>query len=113
MNAMPMAMAVTRNVEARYRGFLTSVMLEVAPGVYVAPDLSAGVRTRVWDVLSAWWAELGRGSIVLVWRDTKAVGNLRIKTLGEPPKEIVDADGILLVKRQQARPNSPPPSSIL
>ena len=96
---MPMAIVVTRNVEDRYRGFLTSLMLEVAPGVYVAPDLSAGVRIRVWEVLSAWWAALGTGSIVMVWRDTKAVGNLRIETLGEPPKEIVDADGILLVRR--------------
>lgn len=97
---MPMATVVTRNVEARYRGFLTSVMLEVAPGVYVAPDLSASVRTRVWDVLSDWWTALGKGSIVMIWRDMKAVGNLRIETLGEPPKEIVDADGVLLVKRK-------------
>ena len=43
---MPMTIVVTRDVEARYRGFLTSVMLEIAPGVYVAPDLSAGVRQR-------------------------------------------------------------------
>ena len=104
---MPLAMVVTRNVEARYRGFLTSVMLEVAPGVYVAPDLSAGVRTRVWDVLSAWWAALRTGSIVLVWRDATAVGKLRIQTLGEPPKEIVDADGVLLVKRQGVSRASP------
>ncbi len=97
---MPMAMIVTRDVEDRYRGFLTSIMLEIAPGVYVAPDLSAGVRVRVWDVLSGWWERLGRGSIVLVWRDKDAVGNLHIETLGEPPKEIVDADGILLVKRR-------------
>ena len=97
---MPMAMVFTRNVEDRYRGFLTSVMLEIAPGVYVAPDLSPGVRMRVWEVLSAWWEALGTGSIVLVWRDAKAVGNLRIEMLGEPPKEIVDADGILLVKRR-------------
>ena len=96
---MPLTMVVTRNVEARYRGFLTSVMLEIAPGVYVAPDLSASVRTRVWDVVSSWWASLGTGSVVIVWRDTKVVGNLCIKTLGEPPKEIVDADGVLLVKR--------------
>ncbi len=98
---MPMTLVVTRNVEARYRGFLTSILLEVAPGVYVAPDLSVGVRTRVWNVLSSWWSVLRNGSIVMVWRDTKAVGDLRIETLGEPPKEIVDADGILLVKRQQ------------
>ena len=92
-------MIVTRNVEARYRGFLTSIMLEVAPGVYVAPKMSAGVKTRVWNVLSEWWSVLGTGSIVLVWRDTTAIGNLRIETLGESPKEIIDADGILLVKR--------------
>ena len=52
---MPMTIVVTRDVEARYRGFLTSVMLEIAPGVYVAPDLSAGVRQRVWDVVESWW----------------------------------------------------------
>ncbi len=96
---MPMAMVVTRNVEARYRGFLASTMLEIAPGMYVAPNLTASVRTRVWTVLSKWWAALGSGSIVMVWRDSKATGNLRIETLGEPPKEIVDADGILLVRR--------------
>ncbi|MGR3435475.1 MAG: type I-E CRISPR-associated endoribonuclease Cas2e [Shimia sp.] len=96
---MPMTMIVTRDVEARYRGFLTSVMLEVAPGVYVAPDLSAGVRTRVWTVLSSWYETLGRGAIVMVWRDASAVGDLGMQMLGEPPKEVVDADGILLVKR--------------
>ena len=97
---MPISMVVTSNVEARYRGFLTSVMLEVAPGVYVAPDMSAAVRNRMWDVLSEWWNSLRNGSIVLVWRSTNAVGNLQIETLGEPPKEIVDADGILLVRRK-------------
>ena len=97
---MPMTMVVTRDVEARYRGFLTSIMLEVAPGVYVAPDLSAGVRTRVWDVLSGWYETLGRGAIVMVWRDLAATGDLAMEMLGEPPKEIVDADGVLLVKRK-------------
>lgn len=97
---MALTMVVTSNVESRYRGFLTSIMLEVAPGVYVAPDLTAAVRTRVWEVISNWWATLQNGSIVMVWRDTKAVGKLRIEVLGEPPKEIVDADGVLLVKRR-------------
>ncbi|MBX3598249.1 MAG: type I-E CRISPR-associated endoribonuclease Cas2 [Rhizobiaceae bacterium] len=96
---MALTMIVTRDVEMRYRGFLTSVMLEISPGVYVSPDMSAGVRERVWTVMTDWWTSLGNGSLVLVWRDTKAVGNLSIATLGEPPKTIVDADGILLVKR--------------
>lgn len=97
---MALTTVVTRDVEARYRGFLTSIMLEVAPGVYVAPDLNQGVRDRVWTVLTNWWETLGRGSVVMIWRDKAAVGHLRIRTLGEAPKEIVDADGILLVKRK-------------
>ncbi len=97
---MPLTVIVTRDVEARYRGFLTSVMLEIAPGVYVSPRMSAGVRARVWSVLSDWWQTLGRGALVMVWRDIKAPGGLQIETLGDPPKEIVDADGILLVKRK-------------
>ena len=96
---MPMTMVVTRNVEDRYRGFLTSIMLEVAPGVYVAPNLSASVRTRLWNVVSSWWESLRTGSLVMIWRDAAAVGDLRIDTLGEPLKDIVDADGVLLVKR--------------
>lgn len=97
---MPLTVIVTRDVEARYRGFLTSVMLEVSAGVYVAPDMSLGVRERVWEVVSHWWETLRRGSLVMVWRDKAVTGHLRIETLGEPPKEIVDADGILLVKRE-------------
>ena len=97
---MAITVIITRDVEARYRGFLTSVMLEVSAGVYVSPDMSAGVRKRVSQVLSSWYGALGRGAIVIIWRDTQTTGNLRIETLGEPPKKIVDADGILLVKRE-------------
>ncbi|OWU70109.1 CRISPR-associated protein Cas2 [Roseovarius sp. 22II1-1F6A] len=97
---MPLTVVVTRNVESRYRGFLTSVMLEVSAGVYVAPNMSHGVRDRTWSVISDWWSTLGQGSLTLIWRDTTRVGDLNIQTLGEPPKEIVDADGILLVKRK-------------
>lgn len=98
--AAQITIVVTRDVEDRYRGFLTSVMLEIAPGVYVSPQMSQGVRDRVWSVVSDWWSTLGRGAIVMTWRDTKSVGNLQIRTLGTPPKKIVDADGILLVKRE-------------
>ena len=97
---MALTVIVTHNVEGRYRGFLTSVMLEVSAGVYVAPNMTKGVRDRVWDVLSDWWFAMGNGSITLVVRDPSAAGDLRIETLGSVQKEIVDADGILLVKRK-------------
>jgi len=97
---MPLTIIVTRDVEMRYRGFLTSVMLEIAPGVYLSPDMSAAVRERVWNVMNDWWQALGNGSLTMVWRDTRATGNLQIEALGEPAKTIVDADGVLLVKRK-------------
>ena len=93
-----MTVVVTVNVEARYRGFLASAMLEIAPGVYTSPQMTSGIRERIWDVLSQWYYELGQGSIVMTWRDPAAVGEQRIRTLGEAPKDIVDADGVYLVK---------------
>jgi CRISPR-associated protein Cas2 len=94
-----MTVIVTRDVEDRYRGFLSSVMLEVATGVYTGPRLSRGVRERVWRVLSDWHGELRRGSIVMTWRDAGAAGGQAVLTLGEPSRQLLDVDGVLLVRR--------------
>ncbi len=96
---MPMTVIITRDVEPRYRGFLASVMLEIAPGVYTSPRLSKGVRERVWRVLVEWHETLGRGTIVMSWRDSGAPGGQAIVSLGQPPRELVDIDGALLVRR--------------
>lgn len=95
-----MAVVITRDVEARYRGFLGSVMLELSAGVYAHPRMSAGVRTRIWGVLTDWYGQLGGGSIVMTWVDRAANGGLGLATLGEPPKEIVAHDAMLLVRRK-------------
>ena len=60
--------------------------------------MTSGIRERVWDVLADWYYELGQGAVVMTWQDSAAVGEQRIRTLGEVPKEIVDADGVYLVK---------------
>jgi CRISPR-associated protein Cas2 len=104
---MSMTVVVTRNVAPRFRGFLASVMLEIAPGVYTAPHMTEAVRERVWAVLGEWFdagATVGQhpedvASIVITWLDKEAPGGQRIDTLGLPPKQIIDADGVLLVKR--------------
>lgn len=96
---MPLCIVVTRDVEMRYRGFLGSVMLELSPGTYASPRMSKAVRERVWDVVSEWHATLSQGSIVMAWRDTSAPGSLRVLTLGEPPKGLVEHEGSLLVRR--------------
>lgn len=96
---MPMVVVITRDVEARYRGFLGSAMLELAPGVYAHPRMSAGVRQRIWSVLDDWYADLRRGSIVMTWAESAAHGGLGLASLGEPPKQIVPHDAMLLVRR--------------
>ena len=93
-----MTVVVTVNVEGRYRGFLASAMLEIAPGVYTSPNMTSGIRERIWDVLKHWYYDLGQGAIVMTWRDPSGVGDQQIRSLGEAPKEIVDADGVFLVK---------------
>ena len=100
-DSVPMTVIVTRNVEARYRGFLASAMLEVAPGLYVSPNLSKAVRERIWSVLAKWYAHLGNGAITLCVADSTATGGLKLDYLGDPPKEIWDADGVLLVRHSR------------
>ncbi len=96
---MPMTVVVVRDVADRYRGFLASIMPEIGPGVFVAPELSRGVRDRLWTVVSGWWDGLPGGSVVMVWKDEAAPGRLGVKTLGLPVRTLADLDGALLVRR--------------
>ena len=93
---MPLTVVAARDVESRFRGFMTSLMLEVPTGVYVAPGMNAGERTRLRGVLDGWRESLRRRSVVMIWQDAFASGKLRIGTLGTPPRRIVDADGVLV-----------------
>lgn len=99
---MPLCVVVTRDVEDRYRGFLGSVMLEIAPGVYAYPRMSSRVRDQIWSVLSSWHAQLLGGSIVMTWSDTNSAGAMGLRSLGTPPKEVVVHEGIPLVRRELA-----------
>lgn len=101
---MPLCVIVTRDVEARYRGFLGSAMLELSPGVYANPRMTKGVRERIWKVLDDWHQQLRRGSITMCWAEADAPGAIGLATLGEPPKDVVEHEGILLVRRQLSSP---------
>lgn len=96
---MSLVVVVTRDVADRYRGFLSSTMLEIAPTVYIAPRMNTGVRLRIWNALSKWYESEPSGSIVMVWRDINETGSVGIANLGTPPRELVDIDGLWLTKR--------------
>jgi len=94
-----MTVVVTRDVEGRYRGFLGSCMLELAPGVYTSPRMTRAIRERVWTVIEGWHAELGQGSILMTWSEPGLPGGQAVRAVGVPAKEIADLDGILLARR--------------
>lgn len=96
---MALVMIVTRDVADRFRGFIASVMLEVAPNVFVSPRMSPGVRGRVWDVLIDWHRQEPKGSLVMVWRDLNATGGVGLAQLGTPPRELIEVDGMWLTRR--------------
>lgn len=95
---MPLAVIVTRDVADRFRGFLASVMLEVAPAVYISPRMSKAVRERIWKVLADWRDAEPRGSVVMVWRDNNETGGVGLAHLGDPPKELVEMDGMWVAR---------------
>ncbi len=92
-----MTVVVTRNVSPRVRGFLASVMSEVAPGVYTAPRMSKAVRERVWTVVARWCGDLvpDRG-VVMTWPDRKLPGGQEVRVVGSPGYDLTAKDGIYL-----------------
>ena len=96
---MSMTVVITRNVRDRIRGFLSSTMLELAPGVYTAPRISPAVRQRIWDVLSEWYVYEIDASIVMLWADNTHAGGQAVQILGTPPIELVEVDGLITARR--------------
>jgi CRISPR-associated protein Cas2 len=95
---MALVTIVTRDVADRFRGFLASVMLEVAPCTYVSPRMSKGVRERTWKVMLNWHSVEPRGSVVMIWRDPEATGGVGLSYLGTPTKVLVEMDGMWIVR---------------
>lgn len=95
---MALVTIVTRDVADRFRGFLASVMLEVAPCTYISPRMSKGVRDRVWGVMKDWHTAEPRGSIVMIWRDRESTGGVGLAQLGTPTKMLVEVDGMWVTR---------------
>jgi CRISPR-associated protein Cas2 len=97
---MALTLIVTRDVAPRFRGFLASAMQELAPGVYVNPRMSPGVRDRIWEVLTSWFEGVGGGSIVMAFENSREEGGVSVMSLGLPPRTLENVTGMLLVRRE-------------
>ncbi len=96
---MPMTVVVTTRARDRFRGFLASCMCEMAPGIYTAPRMNAGVRERVWRVMEEWFDDAKDGSVLMTWPNSQVVGGQEFFVLGIPRVELVEVNGIYLAKR--------------
>ena len=94
-----MVVICVSDVADRFHGFLRSVMLNPHPGVYVAMDLDAGARDRVWKVIEEWWEAEPRGMGVLIVRNKEKTGMMELKSFGATKREITEYDEIYAVKR--------------
>ncbi len=99
---MSITVVATRNVSPRVRGFLASVMLEVAPGVYCAPRLSPAVRERVLrGVLSEWFPYEVDASVVMIWSEREVPGGQAVRVLGVPQVQFAEIDGLVVTPHRQ------------
>jgi len=95
-----MTIVVTRNVPERFRGFLASCMLELAPGVYTSPNINDAVRERIWAVCCDWAGLLPSDSgVLMTWESLRMPGGQAVRTIGWPRKELAELDGIWLDRR--------------
>ena len=95
-----MTVITTNNASPRIRGFLASVMLEIAPAVYISPKMNERVRTSVWLHLEEWYPYEDKAAIVMIWREPKAIGKLGVRTLGTPKLSLLELDGLLVTFRE-------------
>lgn len=95
---MSMTVIIVRNVAPRIHGYLSSLLLEVTPNVFVGPSVNPKVRGDLWRLLTEWQAALG-GSIVMVWQDNAVAAGQQVAVLGDPPRKVINHEGALLVSR--------------
>ena len=95
-----MTVVVTRNAPDRFRGFLASCMLELAPGVYTSPRMTRAVRDRVWAVCCEWAVAIpDDGGVLMTWQDQQSPSGQAVLVLGWPRKELAELNGVWLDRR--------------
>lgn len=90
---------MARNVPERIRGFLASVSLEVAPTVYTAPGMTAGVRERMIAGLIDLFEAAPDRTILITWPDKSAPGGQAFRTIGAESTRLVEYDEVWLARR--------------
>ena len=95
---MKYALIALSNKPRRFSGFLHSVAMEVAPGVFLSADFNRLAFERIWRALEEWHGAWPEGWIVAVVPADKPRYPPEIRTLGVPARTLVEHEGIHLLK---------------
>lgn len=90
-----MMVLLLRNVRPGFRGRITRWLFLLQPGVYLG-HLSGRVRDRLWELTCEEIDHKG-GSAVLI-HPAQTEQGYTVRTRGEPARDFVDFDGLLLPK---------------
>lgn len=90
-----MMIIILERVPASLRGELTRWLIEPHPGVFIG-HVSAMVRDRLWTKCVN---QAKEGGVMQAW-STNNEQRFTVRTFGETRREIVDFDGLQLVRRK-------------
>jgi CRISPR-associated protein Cas2 len=88
-----MVVFVLENVPNSLKGDLSRWLFEVKAGVFTG-RVSALVRDELWALVTS---NLGNGSVLMIY-STNSEQGFWAKSLGDPSRQLVDMEGVLLVK---------------
>jgi len=86
---------ILERVPVSLRGELTRWLIEPHPGVFIG-HVSAMVRDRLWTKCVS---QAKEGGVMQAW-STNNEQRFTVRTFGETRREIVDFDGLQLVRRK-------------
>ena len=95
---------VLERVLPSLRGELSRWLIEPQAGVFVG-DVSAQVRERLWSKCQA---RLRGGAMIQLWSANNEQG-FAVRTLGLTDRDVVDYEGLALVRVRRRRPAAPRP----
>jgi CRISPR-associated protein Cas2 len=86
---------VLGNASPGLRGELSRWLFEVKAGIFVG-KLSALVRDELWKMVEG---KIKNGSALLIY-STNSEQGFTARSLGDPSRQLIDIEGVLLVKTQ-------------
>ncbi|MCL4298329.1 MAG: type I-E CRISPR-associated endoribonuclease Cas2 [Anaerolineae bacterium] len=101
-----MLVMVLENVPPSLRGELTRWLIEPRPGVFVG-HVSALVRDRLWEKCIK---QRKNGGLIQIWT-TNTEQRFDLRTWGNTDREMVDFEGLWLVRQKKTSPPVTPPAT--